>query len=155
MIEIINPSPRPLPWIPQRDLAALRRKLIEERDRVMAEYERDITAAQSIQEEGVEEFEELAEMDAEREQLFAYSEQDRETLRLIEEALQRMDDGTYGLCLWSGRPIPLNRLRAIPWARYGTDVQERIEGGKLDLPYCFTTHELPRRPALPSAPASS
>lgn len=120
-----------LPWLAPKDLAWLRRKLIEERDRRLAEYERDITAAQSVQEEGVEDFEELASMDVDRERLFAYSEQDRETLRLIEEALQRMDEGTYGLCVSCGVPIPLNRLRAIPWARYGTEMQARIENGEV------------------------
>jgi DnaK suppressor protein len=133
MIQIQTPAdPRPKsPWLSPRDLAALRKKLIEERDRLVAEYERDITAAQAVQEEGMEDFEELATMDVDRERLFAWSEQDRETLRLIEEALQRMDDGSYGVCLESGLPIPVNRLRAIPWARFRAEVQERFERGEL------------------------
>ena len=117
--------------VPPAELAGLREKLIEERDRRLAEYERDLTAAQSIQEEGMEDLGELATMDLDREQLFAYSEQDRETLRLIEEALQRMEEGTYGLCVSCGTPIPLNRLRAVPWARYGTEMQARIESGEI------------------------
>ena len=117
---------RPTVLTPQ-ELAELRRKLGEEHDRIVAEYQRDIAAAQSIQEEGLEDFEELAEQNVAREELYAYSEQDRATLRLIEEALQRMDAGTYGLCLETGKPIPLERLRAIPWARYRAPVQEEIE----------------------------
>lgn len=89
------------PWLAPKDLAELRRRLIEERDRRLADYARDITAVQS------------------------------ETLRLIEEALQRIDEGTYGLCVACGEPIPLNRLRTVPWARYGTAVQARIETGEL------------------------
>jgi DnaK suppressor protein len=131
MIEALNAHLPAMPWLAPKELAALRRKLIEERDRRLAEYERDMTAAQSIQEEGMEDLEELATMDVDRDRLFAYSEQDRETLRLIEEALQRMDEGTYGLCVSCGAPIPLNRLRAIPWARYGTDMQARIETGEV------------------------
>jgi DnaK suppressor protein len=134
MIQILTPTGYlhlKSPWLSPRDLAALRGKLLEERDRLAAEYEHDITAAQAIQEEGMEDFEELATMDVDREQLFAWSEQDRETLRLIEEALQRMDDGTYGVCLESGLPIPVNRLRAIPWARFRAEVQERFERGEL------------------------
>jgi RNA polymerase-binding transcription factor DksA len=104
--------------------------LVKERAWMTEEYRRDVAAAQSIQEEGTEDFEELAEIEVEREQLFAYSEQDRERLRLIEEALQRMDAGTYGFCLSSGLPIPLERLRAIPWVRYRADVQERLERGE-------------------------
>ena len=35
----------------------------------------------------------------------------------IDEALRRLHDGTYGLCEDCGRPLPLERLRAIPYAR--------------------------------------
>ena len=129
--EALNVHLPAMPWLAPKELAALHRRLIEERDRRLAEYERDLTAAQSIQEEGMEDLGDLATMDLDREQLFAYSEQDRETLRLIEEALQRMEEGTYGLCVSCGTPIPLNRLRAIPWARYGTEMQARIESGEI------------------------
>jgi DnaK suppressor protein len=115
------------PALGPAELAELREKLMAERDRIEADYKHEIAEAQSLQEDGVEDFEELAAKETDRDQLYTYSEEDRETLRLIEEALQRMDDGTYGFCLETGEPIPLERLRAIPWARYRADVQERIE----------------------------
>lgn len=37
-------------------------------------------------------------------------------LRQIRHALERMDDGSYGVSEVSGRPIPIERLEAIPWA---------------------------------------
>lgn len=39
----------------------------------------------------------------------------RDTLRQIDGALQRIDDGTYGVCEIDNKPIPEDRLRAIPW----------------------------------------
>jgi len=108
----------------------LRNMLLEEQKRLTEEYRHDVRAAQEIQLEGTEDLEELATMDVDRERLFAHSEQDRETLRLIEEALQRMAKGTYGFCQRSGEPIPLKRLRRIPWARYRTGVQEKVESGE-------------------------
>ncbi len=39
----------------------------------------------------------------------------RETLRRIDAALERIDDGTYGTCEIGGEPIGEERLRAIPW----------------------------------------
>lgn len=122
------------PSLPPEDLAALREKLIEERDRLTAEYRQDVTEARAIQQEGLEDFEELASMDIDRELLLIHSEQDRERLLLIEEALQRMDEGSYGFCLSCGKPIPVERLRQIPWARYGAKVQERIERGEIAAP---------------------
>lgn len=38
-------------------------------------------------------------------------------LREIDQALRRMDAGTYGLDMTTGAAIPLDRLREIPWAR--------------------------------------
>ncbi len=43
---------------------------------------------------------------------------ERRLLGEIDEAIQRIDDGTYGLCLATGKPIGKRRLRARPWAKY-------------------------------------
>lgn len=120
-----------VPVFSPQQLGALRKRLMHERDRIVSAYHRDLAAAQSIQEEGAEDLEELASMDIDREFLFARSEEDRETLLLIEEALQRMEEGTYGFCQWSGKPIPFRRLQLIPWARFSFGVQEKVENGEL------------------------
>lgn len=46
--------------------------------------------------------------------------------RQVSEALKRMDDGTYGLCLQCDRPIASKRLAALPWAAFCVDCQEAI-----------------------------
>jgi RNA polymerase-binding protein DksA len=53
----------------------------------------------------------------------------REALAEIEAALARIDDGTYGVCEECGRPIPVERLRAMPATRYCVSCQER-QGGR-------------------------
>jgi RNA polymerase-binding transcription factor len=50
-------------------------------------------------------------------------------LRLIEEALDRLDSGDYGTCLACEQPIPIKRLRALPWARYCVACQESVGAG--------------------------
>ena len=45
-------------------------------------------------------------------------------LRLIEEGLDRLDSGDYGICLSCDQPIPPKRLQAVPWARYCVRCQE-------------------------------
>ena len=57
----------------------------------------------------------------------ALLEHDRMMLAEVEHALAKMDAGTYGLSEASGRPIPFERLRAVPWARHDADEAERIE----------------------------
>ena len=45
-------------------------------------------------------------------------------LRLVNEALDRIDSGEYGICMSCEEPIPPKRLNAIPWARYCVRCQE-------------------------------
>ncbi len=52
-------------------------------------------------------------------------------LRLVDEALDRLDSGDYGVCLSCEEPIPLKRLQALPWARYCVPCQERA-GAEID-----------------------
>lgn len=43
---------------------------------------------------------------------------ERETIKEIDAALQRITDGTYGVCIETHKPISKARLRAKPWAKY-------------------------------------
>src|SRR6187399_728769 len=45
----------------------------------------------------------------------------------IEEALKRIENGTYGVCEMSGKPIAHARLEALPFARYTVECQSQIE----------------------------
>ena len=54
---------------------------------------------------------------------------DTELLREIEEALERLRDGSYGTCPDCGMPVSRKRLEAIPWARYCVSCQERRHTG--------------------------
>ena len=47
------------------------------------------------------------------------------TLVEVQDALRRIEDGTYGKCIECGRDIEPARLEAIPWARYCLKDQER------------------------------
>jgi DnaK suppressor protein len=53
----------------------------------------------------------------------------REELAAIERAEQRLANGTYGVSVDSGEPIPDGRLEAIPWAERTAEEQGRYEGG--------------------------
>lgn len=56
-------------------------------------------------------------------------ESERQLLKEIDEALERIADNTYGICLGTGKPIPKPRLEARPWARYCIDYARKIEQG--------------------------
>jgi DnaK suppressor protein len=51
---------------------------------------------------------------------------DMKLLREISDALVRIDQGAYGVCLECEEPISAKRLEALPWARYCVSCQERL-----------------------------
>ena len=58
-------------------------------------------------------------------------ESERQTLREIQEALVRVDNGTYGVCMGTGRQIPKVRLEAVPWAKYTIEYKRLLDSGKV------------------------
>ena len=65
----------------------------------------------------------------EQEFTLSLMENDEETLELIEAALERIEDGTYGSCTECGGRIPKTRLNAIPYTPHcikcATELQRR------------------------------
>ncbi|MDF1815988.1 MAG: TraR/DksA C4-type zinc finger protein [Verrucomicrobiales bacterium] len=53
--------------------------------------------------------------------------QEQDALEEIDEALKRIDMGTYGICDISGEPIPQMRLEAMPFARRTVACQEKLD----------------------------
>src|SRR5215467_12538291 len=51
---------------------------------------------------------------------------ERHLLADVEDALRRLQEGTYGQCLTCGQPIPERRLQAIPWAVRDVVCEERM-----------------------------
>ena len=62
----------------------------------------------------------------ERERDLAISNRALDTVEEIDAALARIEAGTYGICTASGKPIPKERLEAIPWA--AVRVEEKVAG---------------------------
>jgi DnaK suppressor protein len=50
-----------------------------------------------------------------------------EMLNNIDDALKRIEDGTYGICEGTGEPIPKKRLEVFPAARYSVQYQSKLE----------------------------
>lgn len=54
---------------------------------------------------------------------------ERKLLREIDDAMQRIEEGTYGICEGTGEPIGKARLEAQPWARYCVEYTRMLEQG--------------------------
>ena len=64
--------------------------------------------------------------------LFSVSNNDRQLLQMVESALQRIREGTFGECVNCGSEINPKRLEAVPWTRYCIACQEKQEQGQLE-----------------------
>jgi DnaK suppressor protein len=58
-------------------------------------------------------------------------EKDRQLLREINRALAKIQDGTYGICEGTGKPINKPRLEAQPWAKYSIEYARQMERGMI------------------------
>jgi RNA polymerase-binding transcription factor len=67
-----------------------------------------------------------------KEFLFSQSNNDRQLLQMVETALQRIREGTFGECVSCGNEINAKRLEAVPWTRYCIECQEKLEKGQLE-----------------------
>src|SRR3954452_8414701 len=116
-----------------RFLDGQRELLLEERAKLLGSAERLEGEAASLMEDldpgDVQFDDESGEGDSlvvERERDLALSAQARQMIADIDAALERIAGGTYGFSVVSGRAIPKDRLRAIPWA---TELVEEKVGG--------------------------
>jgi DnaK suppressor protein len=113
--------------------ATEKKKLREQLERKRRETNEAYRRSQAVNREATgEPLQDLADQASEgyrKEFLYSLSDSDRATLLQVEEALRRMDEGTYEECMSCGEKIPLARLKAIPWASLCIDCQEQQEAG--------------------------
>jgi len=65
----------------------------------------------------------------EQEFVLGLMDSERKLLREIDDALQRIEQRTYGICEGTGKPIPKARLEAQPWAKYCVEYARMLEEG--------------------------
>ncbi len=64
-----------------------------------------------------------------KEFLFHQSNDNRKILLLVNEALQRLKDGTFGICVECGGEVQAKRIDAVPWARHCIECQDKQDKG--------------------------
>ena len=123
-------KPGSKPRFDAKFLDDMRRKLLKERAKYLhsaEEYQAEAESLLATREPGDVQFDEEGgegtTVAVERERDLALSSQARHTVSQIDAALERIDNGTYGYCITSGAPIPIARLRAIPWAAERVEVK--------------------------------
>ncbi len=102
------------------------RKLIEQAMHSAIEQGRE-TSTSDIQDAA-----DLAVASYQREMLFSQGTSQHLQLQMIQQALDRIEEETFGECQNCGREIGKKRLEALPWTPYCIECQEKVETGQIE-----------------------
>jgi RNA polymerase-binding transcription factor DksA len=127
----VTPSPANLS---PKTLDRLKQRLLEERERLLRQSEELAAEAEQLARDrdgGDTQFDEESgegdTVNVERERDLLLSASARQDVEDIDGALARMKRGTYGVCRYAGRRLPLERLELLPWADVCVDCKARAE----------------------------
>jgi len=109
------------------EIIQLRKKLELQRQEVVHFLRQLEQQTRSLDVDSAQDPADLCVSSVSKEQLFQQSSQSRTSLRLIEAALRRIEDGTFGECAGCGDEIPARRLHALPRTQFCLRCQEAIE----------------------------
>ncbi|MEE2701809.1 MAG: TraR/DksA C4-type zinc finger protein [Thermodesulfobacteriota bacterium] len=101
--------------------------LIGMKEEILADITKIIKSESDHLKYDVGDFYDSASNDRERDLLLSLNQRDRQKLIMIEDAIKRIDNGTYGKCPYGNEVIDEERLRAMPFTRYCVSCIEEDE----------------------------
>ncbi len=112
----------------KRFMERMRKKLLAMKEDILQNLmAEDSDFRELVESDNSKDLVDIASSDIDKKTLDALGAQEMKRLRLIESALARIDNGRYGYCLKTGKPIPKERLEAIPYALYCVEYQTELE----------------------------
>jgi DnaK suppressor protein len=114
----------------EKRLDHFRKILLEELRKRTENVRAEQATALEANDDGVKDSVDMSLQDVNREIAFRLGERESQMVADIDQALLRMDEGTYGECARCGKPIDERRLEALPTARYDAACQTEIEASQ-------------------------
>ncbi|HKZ78357.1 MAG TPA: TraR/DksA family transcriptional regulator [Pyrinomonadaceae bacterium] len=115
----------------KRRVKVFRDKLLNRRESLVGQVQQAELYSRERDAEATQDPADMAANAYTKELLVSMSDNDRQLLNLIDEALERIEDGDYGKCVRCGEVLPDKRLDAVPWARHCMRCQDLHERGLL------------------------
>jgi DnaK suppressor protein len=117
--------------IDKKTLARFRKVLLKEREEIIGEVKQIYESSKEMGQDGIQDIADEAANIYHRQVLLSLSENERNRLQEVDEALDRIESGAYGICEECGEPIGLKRLEVRPIAKYCVPCKTKLEKGKL------------------------
>ena len=109
------------------DLERFKVRLLEERAHILNDMNKLIKESNELGKDGTMDIGDEASDLSNRQLLLSLNEADMKKLKEIDEALERIEEGTYGICEECGEPISIKRLEVKPTALYCVECKSRLE----------------------------
>jgi DnaK suppressor protein len=116
----------------KKKLDAFKKRLETRQQELRRIVNRTQADGRSADEEATQDIADRAASSYNKEFLFSQSNNERQLLQMVEKALLRIREGSFGECIHCGKEINAKRLEAVPWTRHCIDCQEKLENGMLE-----------------------
>lgn len=115
----------------KRKMRSFRDRLLDRREGLVGQVQAAELYSRERDAEATQDPADMAANAYTKELLVSMSDNDRQLLNSIDEALERIEEGDYGKCARCGEALPEKRLEAVPWARHCIRCQDLQERGLL------------------------
>jgi DnaK suppressor protein len=115
----------------KKAIAKFRKTLLKEREQIVGDVKQIVESSKEMGQDGIQDIGDEAANMYNKQVLLSLNENERKRLKEVDESLDRIENGTYGICDECGGPISLKRLEVRPVAKYCVPCLTKLEKGKL------------------------
>jgi DnaK suppressor protein len=115
----------------RKTITRFRKILLKEREQIVGEVKQIVESSNEMGQDGIQDIGDEAANIYNKQILLSLNENERMRLKEVDESLDRIENGTYGICEECGGPISLKRLEVRPVAKYCVPCLTKLEKGKL------------------------
>jgi len=115
----------------KKTIAKFKKLLLKQREEIVGEVKQMVESSKEMGQDGIQDIGDEAANIYNKQVLLSLNENERMRLQEVDESLDRIESGTYGICEECGGPISLKRLEVRPVAKYCVPCLTKLEKGKL------------------------
>ena len=115
----------------KKTIERFRKILLKERERIIGDVKQMDESSKEMGQDGIQDIGDEAATIYNKQILLTLNENERMRLRELDETLDRIESGTYGICEECGEPVGLKRLEVRPVAKYCVPCLTKLEKEKL------------------------